>query len=796
MLVLRKYEYCYECGKENDVGCPCLSGFGTSRSRIGRSQKLVLLVILGLAVMQAIAGTTVSGRVTDPQGKAVAGATVRLQSNAGSFIRETTSDGQGLYEIATDTSGLYSLTAEGSGFDAVSKTVFVAADGNLPVDVGFTQVRSQRQRIDISAGALEPVVDLRNEEAFDRTLFTRDDQVFQQLDAGINTGQHEGGGKSLEIRRFGFNLDHGGVNGGLKVLVDDVQQNQGTQGHGQGYLGSLKALSPELIEDVKIINGPFSAEYGDFSGLGVVQIHQRESFAEELTIRLQGGNFNTERGFIAFSPNVQNTDAYMAYEGSYTDGPFINPGRYRRDNVNANYTKSISPDQKLGFRFLAGRNDFYSSGQIPLDLVDAGQLDRFGFVDPSGGGQAHLGTASAYYSKTSAAGDTFRAGTFLGRSLFDLYSNFTFFLIDPVHGDGFQQHDSRLQEGANSQYIHLHHLGSVAAVLTAGGNYHDNQINVGLYPRDGRVPWGVTTRADARVSDGAGYVQESLNFLKGSLILTGGMRFDEFRWHVLDKVVPSQSGTEAKGRWQPKANLAFTPSRSMPVTLYVNYGRGINSVDARGVVQRPDSPRLATTDFYQAGAATHVQRLSFSADTFLIDHSNEMVYIPDDGSFEFKGPSRAYGFETKTSVSLTRHLSLNGGFTKMCAAFFKGGDHRVYVDSAPHFVANAALTLAAWHGWSGSLRMRAVNHYRLVGDDPSIVASGLVVYDMGVVKEVHHGIELNLSMDNLLNRDFYETQNYIESRVTPTAPALYRIHATPGYPLTVVAGLTFRLRER
>ena len=34
-------------------------------------------------------------------------------------------------------------------------------------------------------------------------------------------------GSPLEIRRFGFNLDHGGVNGGLKVLLDDVQQNQG-----------------------------------------------------------------------------------------------------------------------------------------------------------------------------------------------------------------------------------------------------------------------------------------------------------------------------------------------------------------------------------------------------------------------------------------------------------------------------------------------------------------------------------------------------------------------------------------
>ena len=129
----------------------------------------------------------------------------------------------------------------------------------------------------ITAKPLEPTIDTRNAEVFQQTLFSRDDQIFHQLNAGINAGQHEGGGKSIEVRRFGFNLDHGGVNGGLKVLVDDVQQNQGTQGHGQGYLGSLKSLSPELVQEANIINGPFSAEYGDFSGLGVVHIRDRKS---------------------------------------------------------------------------------------------------------------------------------------------------------------------------------------------------------------------------------------------------------------------------------------------------------------------------------------------------------------------------------------------------------------------------------------------------------------------------------------------------------------------------------------
>jgi hypothetical protein len=291
---------------------------------------------------------------------------------------------------------------------------------------------------------------MRNAEIFRRTLLSRDDQIFDALAAGINAGQHEGRGKSVEIRRFGFNLDHGGVNGGLKVLVDDVQQNQSTQGHGQGYLGGLKSLSPELIKEVNILNGPFSDEYGDFSGLGVVHIKTRESLPEQLLARIQGGSFGSLRTFLGYSPNIERVDSLFAYEGSHLDGPFQMPLGYVRHNVTTNYTRHLDSSQALGFRFNGGLNDFHSSGQIPLDEVNSGRLDRFGYIDPNGGGHVHLGTASVYYQKERASGDQWRIDGFVGRSLFDLFSNFTFDLNDPVHGDGFQQHDSRLQEGVNA----------------------------------------------------------------------------------------------------------------------------------------------------------------------------------------------------------------------------------------------------------------------------------------------------------------------------------------------------------
>ena len=329
-----------------------------------------------------------------------------------------------------------------------------------------------------------------------------------------------------------------------------------------------------------------------------------------------------------------------------------------------------------------------------------------------------------------------------------------------------------------------------------GANFHAERNQRGAVPARGPRPTGVTTRADVNVANGAGYAQETLSLLHNRLIVGAGVRYDEFRFDVADRVNPLNGGLQWAGRWQGKGNLAFTPSRAVPFTLHLNYGRGINSVDARGVVQMPQQPRVATTDFYQAGTSSTIGRFSLSTDLFLIDHSNEQVYIPDDGTFEFKGPSRSYGYEAKASVAITHHLSLNGGLTKVGNAFFLGTAPRTYVDSAPHFVANAGLTLSAWHGWSGSLTMRAINHYRLVDDDASIVASGHTVFDLGLARQIRRGVEFNVSLDNLTNRDYYETQNYFESRVAPDAPAVWRIHGTPGYPLTVVAGLTFRLRAK
>jgi outer membrane receptor protein involved in Fe transport len=743
-----------------------------------------------LRAQQIASSRIISGVVLTAAREAVPNATVKVKCDAGTWQTSTGDDGRFQVESAPGPAKL-EVSAQ---YLAKTELALAAEEPaqNLEIVVQYS-IAPVHDSILITASALNPSIDERNDTVYKNTLFSRDDQIFDTLAAGINAGQHEGGGKSLEIRRFGFNLDHGGVNGGLKVLVDDVQQNQSTQGHGQGYLGALKSLTPELVDDVDILNGPFSAEYGDFSGLGVVHIRLKESLPDQLTVRLQGGSFGAYRGFIAYSPELQGADAFLAYEGTHTDGPFINPGRYSRNNITANYTRHLDRSKSLGFKLNFGTNDFYSSGQIPLDLVESGKLPRFGYIDPFDGGRVRLGTFGTYYKKELASGDIFKMDGFLARSLFDLYSNFTFFLHDPIHGDEIQQHDSRLQEGVNTQYLHPYKLFGRSSLLTVGSNFHDNQIDVGLLHTEERKVLSVTTDAHAHVTNVAGYAQQGIDFLQQRLHFDTGLRYDFFRFQVTD-LVGASSGARSSGRFQPKLNASFTPSLRVPLSFHASYGRGISSQDARGVVERPSSPPISTTDFLQLGTSSNVRRFSLTTDVFLIDRSNEQVYVPDDGSFEFKGPSRSYGWEAKTSVALTHHSSLNGGYTQVSNAFLRGTFPRAYVDSAPHSVANSGLTLSAFHGFNGSLRYRHIASYILDGSDRRVPrAHGLDVVDLSLSKQIRHGVDLNFAVDNLNNKNYYETQNYLESRVSPDAPIIARVHGTPGSPIGFTVGMTFRL---
>lgn len=747
----------------------------------------------------------VTGVVVNDEAELVPGATVTAQLPGGE--QKAMTDSEGAFSMRLP-DGPATFVVAGQFIARFERAISVsAATGMLRFQI-HQVIPPVQESLVITATAADPAIDRRNDTVYKNTLFNRDDQLLETLGSGINAGQHEGGGKSLEFRRFGFNLDHGGLNGGLKILIDDIPQNQATQAHGQGYLGWLKSLSPELVEDVDIINGPFSAEYGDFSALGVVHIRLKEQLEDQWTLRAQGGSFDAYRTFAAWSPHWSNMNGFLSWEHAYTDGPFKNPLHYTRDNVTGNYTRKVDESQSLGFKFTAGRNDFDSSGQIPLDLVASGQLSRFGYIDPSDGGNTRNFTGSSYYKKDFTQADTLRVDGFVTRSLFDLFSDFTFFVYDPVHGDGIQQHDSRLQEGVNSQYVHAGRLFGRSALFMAGTNVTDHWINVDLFHDQDRhiippVPGKPWTEDNVHITNAAVYAQQGVEF--PHLHVDLGLRFDEYRFDLTDRIVPANSGLNYAGGAEPKVNVVYTPTERFPLAIHFNFGRALTSQDARGIALDPTAPKAAATNFYMLGTSHSRKRFSASTDVFLIDRQHEDVYDPDNGTMQYQGPSRSYGWEAKTSVQITSRLSWNAGITQVCNSFFLGTSPRQYVDSAPHTVGNSSLTLTRWHGLVSSVRYRHVGHYLLVNPDDTDVppappytnsfyalARGLDVVDLAITKSIRHGLEWNVAVDNLTDKNYYETQNFFDSRVTPTAPVLARVHGTPGYPIGFTTGVTFR----
>jgi hypothetical protein len=52
-------------------------------------------------------------------------------------------------------------------------------------------------------------------------------------------------------------------------------------------------------------------------------------------------------------------------------------------------------------------------------------------------------------------------------------------------------------------------------------------------------------------------------------------------------------------------------------------------------------------------------------------------------------------------------------------------------------------------------------------------------------------VNLNVTINNLLNADWREAQFADESRVTPTADVVEQMHFTPGIPLTATAAVSY-----
>ena len=92
-----------------------------------------------------------------------------------------------------------------------------------------------------------------------------------------------------------------------------------THAHGQGYT-DLNFIIPETIEGLDVSKGAYLPEYGDFATAGAVNFKTRQ-VVQEGVAQAAGGQFDTQRYLLMFSPTKDKVRTLFAAEGYYTNGP-------------------------------------------------------------------------------------------------------------------------------------------------------------------------------------------------------------------------------------------------------------------------------------------------------------------------------------------------------------------------------------------------------------------------------------------------------------------------------------------
>lgn len=478
----------------------------------------------------------------------------------------------------------------------------------------------------------------------ERVPFLRTGEVLERI-PGLIATQHSGTGKANQFFLRGFNLDHGTD---FSTSLEGVPLNLPTHGHGQGYL-DVNSIIPELIEVLEFRKGPYYADVGDFSSAGTSSITYVRRLDRPF-VQLGIGQYDFYRAVAAGSATVAGGDLLVAGEAQFYDGPWDLSEDLRKFNGFAKWTRG---DQTRGVSLLASGYgaDWDSTDQIPRRAVRQGLIGRLGNLDDDLGGSTSRYTAAA--SVWNGVDNPGRANAYVVFYDFDLWSNFTYFLDDPVNGDEFQQVDERTILGVNADQRYTHRLGPKHVHHDFGLQVrHDMISDVGLFHTQGRKKLGVVREDEVEVTSLGLYWSGEVpitDWMRANL----GLRGDLYWFEVDANSNPENSGNNSDATVSPKAGLVFGPW--FDSELYLNYGRGFHSNDARGTTIRVDPssgepvPRvdpLVATQGAEIGVRTAwVPGLQSTVAFWWLELDSELLFIGDAGNTEATRPSQRYGVE-------------------------------------------------------------------------------------------------------------------------------------------------------
>ncbi len=575
---------------------------------------------------------------------------------------------------------------------------------------------------------------------------------------GMVATQHSGTGKANQYYLRGFNLDHGTD---FSASLDGVPLNMRTHGHGQGYL-DLNFMIPELVATTRYRKGTYAAEDGDFSSAGSVSFDYYDRLAEPF-IEFSLGEFGYQRGLLAGSKTLASGEFTGALDITRYEGPWSLDEDLEQEKFYASYRTEIA-GRETKFDLHGYFGDWNATDQIPLRAVDAGIVTPFDYIDPDLGGDTRRLSLNAEMSF-----DSFRVNAYAIDYDFSLFSNFTYFLEDPLQGDEFEQRDSRQIYGLNVNGDLEGLFSETAFRLRWGAEARWDDINeLALFQTSQRQRMNAV-RQDS-VNEGSIGLYSDLEFsLSERLRLGVGARLDYYDWKVqARRSINNGSGDDSQ--ISPKLRLAYKLADGLE--LYGNYGRGMHSNDVRGasIVIDPISeeavdPVEVLVPSLGAELGLRFERENFNATlvAYWLEIDSELVFVGDAGGTEANDGSERTGFEAAAFWQLNDWLTVNADYSQTDAEYqnLLAGMNAIpgAIESSFSLGVNAMFN----SGFSSSLQLRYLGESPLTEDD-TVRAPSSTLVNLGVGYAVDR-FEWRFELFNAIDSDDYDIAYYYASRL-------------------------------
>jgi outer membrane receptor protein involved in Fe transport len=711
------------------------------------------------------------------------GATVQLLNT----LQITTTNQLGIYTFADLPEGKYALKISFLGYEQNQLTVTV---GNQQAAEVITRLESGTVELAEVSIAASPDKPLNLIPAVDLQLRPlQNAQEILRLIPGVVMAQHAGGGKAEQVFLRGFDIDHGTD---IMLTVDGMPVNMVSHAHGQGY-ADLHFLIPETVQQVDFGKGPYRADKGNFATAGYAEFTTRRALEKNL-VKLEAGTFHTWRGLGMFNllgkkARQQQQNAYLASEYLFRQGYFDSPQHLRRLNLMGQYQGVFKQSTILHASLSAFRSSWDASGQIPQRAVRNGSIGRFGAIDDTEGGQ------TARYSGNMTLEKSFRHNTFLRHQAyfirydFELFSNFTFFLLDPVHGDQLRQRENRSLSGYQGSYqTESTMLGRpLRHELGLGGRYDRINGSELSHTLNRHTTLARIQEGKVRELNTFAYLHETWH-ITANLRVNAALRFDHLLFYYRGLLAADVPRARASSQQlSPKLNVTYAWSPRLQV--YVHSGMGYHSNDSRVSAAGARGALAAARGLDVGLIFKPADRLLLQAALWRLDMSQELVYVGDAGVVEPRGKTRRYGLDLSLRAQLHEYVFADTDLNLARPRFRQAAREAGYIPLAPTLSCNGGLSYRRPQGLNASLRYRLLSA-RPANEANTLRAEGYLLAD-AVVSYTLKNFEWKLTGENLCNSPWKEAQFETESRLKEEQQAVTEIHFTPGTPFSLRAGVAY-----